>query len=629
MSANVSTSKSGLTMRILKATWHGLDRLRRVLHLLLLVAIFFVVLLILLASVFGERVFVPSKAALVIAPQGALVDQLSGDPLQRAIARARGTRAQETALRDVLDALRAARTDSRIKAVVLDLDGLSSAGLSKLQEIAKELAAFKESGKPVTAVGDAFTRDQYYLAAQADRVYMHPMGEVLIDGYSRFLPYYKSALEKFYVDYNVWTVGEYKSFVEPITRDNMSPQDKEASSVFLQSLWGAYQSDVTAARKLPADALQRYADGAASLLAGAGGDAGKLAVDYGLVDELLNRDAMRQRIRDSVGASGRGKPHADDFPQIGFEDYVRSVRRGERTTKASNVAVIVAAGTILDGTQPPGSIGGDSLAELIRQAEDDESVKALVLRVDSGGGSAFASDVILRELQAFQESKRPLVVSMGSVAASGGYWISMGANEIWASPTTLTGSIGVGATIPTFQRLLDKFGVHVDGVGTTELAGTIDSMRALSEPIKALIAESVRHTYREFVGKVAEHRKKSYDEIDASARGRVWVGTDALSRGLVDKLGNLDDAIASAAELAGLEKGAYGTEYLEPQLGFSEQLALELTTVLQPAIKVASTTPGWQETASRWLESAMSPFAFVERLNDPRGVYVYCFCDTR
>jgi protease-4 len=612
-------------LRIGAAIWHGLDRLRRVLHLLLLLFI----LLIVLVSLVGERVFVPSKAALVIAPQGALVEQLSGDALQRALARARGNRLQETSLRDVVDALRAARTDSRIKGVVLDLDGLSGAGLSKLQELAKELAAFKESGKPVTAVGDAFSRDQYYLAAQADKIYMHPMGQVLIDGYSRFMPYYKSALDKFYVDYNVWTGGEYKSFVEPITRDNMSPQDKESSSEYLRALWGAYQSDVTSARKLPPDALQHYADGAATLLADAGGDSGKVAVDYGLVDELLTRDEMRARIRDSIGASGRGKPHADDFPEIGFEEYVRAVRKGERTEKGSNVAVIVAAGTILDGSQPPGSIGGDSLAELIRQAADNESVKALVLRVDSGGGSAFASDVILDELEAFQRSNRPLVVSMGSVAASGGYWISMGANEIWASPTTLTGSIGVGATVPTFERLLDKFGVHVDGIGTTPITATIDPLQAMSDTAKNVVAESVRHTYRDFVSKVAEHRKKSYDEIDASARGRVWVGSEALSRGLVDKLGNLDDAIASAAELAGLEKGAYGIERIEPQLGLSEQLALQFATAAAPAMKALSSAPGWQDTVSRWLETAMSPLAFLQHLNDPRGVYAYCFCDTR
>jgi protease IV len=621
----MSTNGRSWVWRVGAAIWRGLDRLRRILHLLLLLFLF----LIVVASLFGERVYVPSKAALVIAPQGALVDQLSGDPLQRALARARGTRVQETSLRDVIDALRAARTDSRIKGVVLDLDGLTGSGLSKLQELAKELVAFKESGKPVTAVGDAFSRDQYYVAARADKIYMHPMGEVHIDGYARFLPYYKSALDKFYVDYNVWTVGEYKSFVEPITRDNMSPQDKESSSEYLRALWGAYQADVTAARKLPPDALQRYADGAATLLADAGGDSAKVAVDYGLVDELLTRDAMRARIRDSIGATGRGRRHADDFPQIGYEDYARAVRKAERAQKSSNVAVIVAAGTILDGTQPPGSIGGDSLAELIRQAEDDESVKALVLRVDSGGGSAFASDVILDELEAFQRSKRPLVVSMGSVAASGGYWISMAANEIWASPTTLTGSIGVGATIPTFQRLLDKLGVHVDGIGTTPITGTIDPLQPLNDTAKSVIAESVRHTYHDFVGKVAEHRKKSYDEIDASARGRVWVGSEALRRGLVDKLGNLDDAIASAAELAGLEKGSYGIERIEPQLGLSEQLALQFALAAGPAMKAVSSAPGWQDTVSRWLETAMSPLAYLERWNDPRGVYAYCFCDTR
>jgi protease IV len=621
----MSTNSRNWAWRAGAAIWRGLDRLRRVLHLLLLLFLF----LIVVASLFGERVYVPSKAALLIAPQGALVDQLSGDALQRALARARGTRVQEMSLRDVIDALRAARTDNRIKGVVLDLDGLTGGGLSKLQELAKELTAFKASGKPVTAVGDNFSRDQYYLAAQADKIYMHPMGQVAIDGYARFLPYYKSALDKFYVDYNVWTVGEYKSFVEPITRDNMSPQDKESSSEYLRALWGAYQADVTAARKLPPDALQRYADSAATLLADAGGDSGKVAVDYGLVDELLTRDAMRARIRDSIGATGRGKRHADDFPEIGVEDYVRAVRKGEHTEKASNVAVIVAAGTILDGTQPPGSIGGDSLAELIRQAEDDDSVKALVLRVDSGGGSAFASDVILDEIEAFQRSKRPVVVSMGSVAASGGYWISMAANEIWASPTTLTGSIGVGATIPTFQRLLDKFGVHVDGIGTTPITGAIDQMQAMNDTAKSLVAESIQHTYREFVGKVAEHRKKSYDEIDASARGRVWVGSEALRRGLVDKLGNLDDAIASAAELAGLEKGSYGITHIEQQLGLSEQLALQFAMTAAPAMKALSAAPGWQDTVSRWLETAMSPLAYLARWNDPRGVYAYCSCDTR
>jgi protease IV len=615
----------GFAMRAIAAIWRGLDRLRRILHLILLLAVF----LFLLGGLIGGRVLVPRAAALVIAPQGTLVDQLSGAPLERALAKARGAPFQETLLRDVVDALRAARDDERIRVAVLQLDGFAGGGLSKLQELADEIVLFKQSGKPVIAVGDGFTRDQYYVASQADRVYMHPMGQVLVDGYSRFLPYYKTALEKVYVDYNHWTVGEYKSFVEPATRDNMSPEDEEASRAYLDALWGSYQSDVTAARRLPGEALQRYADDIGDLLAEVGGDTGKLAVEYGLVDELLPRDAMRERIREAIGVEAAPQ-QSEDYPSIDFELYVTAVRESSVAAPlASKVGVIVASGTILDGRQPPGTIGGDTLADLIRAAEADQTVKALVLRVDSGGGSAFASEVILRELEVFQETNRPVVVSMGSVAASGGYWISMAANEIWASPTTLTGSIGVGATIPTFQRLLDRLGVHIDGVGTTELAGAFDMTRDLGDEFRSMMQQSVNATYTQFITKVAEHRERPVEEIDAAARGRVWVGSDALQRGLVDRLGNLPDAIDSAAELAGLEKGSYAVEYFEQQLGLAERLALDLTADAAPLIEALQGRSAWQETMSRWLESAMEPLAFVDRLNDPRGVYAYCFCDTR
>src|SRR5512147_172425 len=353
--------KRAWPLRIVTAVWHGLDRLRKLLHLILLLFIF----LLLIVVALEDRVAVPGAAALVIAPKGNLVDQLSGDPLTRAVARARGTPLQETLVRDVIAALRAARDDARIKAVVLQLDGLSGAGLSKLQEVAAELAHFKESGKTIIAVGDSFSRDQYYLASHADRVYMHPMGMVLVDGYSRYLPYYKSALDKLYIDYNVWTVGEYKSFVEPITRDGMSPQDEEASRAYLGALWNAYQADVTTARKLPAPALQSYADDIVKLLTNAGGDTAKLAVDYGLVDELLTRDAMRERIRTAVGEEAAPANAGDDYTAIGLDDYVRSLDLAAKPARsAAKVAVIVASGTILDGRQPPGSIGGDSLAEL-------------------------------------------------------------------------------------------------------------------------------------------------------------------------------------------------------------------------------------------------------------------------
>jgi protease-4 len=614
-----------LPLRIVAGIWRGLDRLRRLLHLIFLLGFF----LLLLVGTLGERVVIPSSAALVIAPRGVLVDQLSGDPLERAIARAQGVPLQETLVRDVVDALRAARDDDRIKVVVLELDGLTGAGLSKLQEIAAEIRRFKESGKRVIAAGDGYTRDQYYLAAQADEVLMHPLGLVFVDGYSRFMPYYKSLLDKLYIDYHVWTVGEYKSFVEPVTRNDMSPEDEEASRAFLEALWDAYQADVTAARGLAAPALQRYADDLVELLEAADGDTGRLALDYGLVDELLTRDQMRERIRAAVGGNAsNGQP--DEYARVSLDAYVESLRIEEApATKPNKVAVVVASGTILDGSQPPGTIGGDSTAELIRRARADDAVKALVLRVDSGGGSVFASDVILSEVLRFQQTDRPVVVSMSSVAASGGYWISMSADEIWASPTTLTGSIGVGAMIPTVPRTLERIGIHVDGVGTTELAGALDITRPLGENVRGLVDLSVRRTYADFVGKIAEHRERTIEEVDAAAHGRVWVGTAALELGLVDRLGTFAEAVESAAELAGLESGTYSIEYVELELGLAERLVLSLTA---KAVAVLGRVfdfelPRWPAVA-RALESTLEPFAFIERFNDPRGIYAYCFCDT-
>jgi len=613
-------------LRIVAGVWRGLDRLRRLLHLIFLLFIFS----LLIVGAVGERVLIPPSAALVIAPRGVLVDQLSGDALERAIAKAQGVPLQETLVRDIIDALRSARDDSRIKAVVLDLDAMTGGGLSKLQEIAAEIRRFKQSGKPVIAAGDAYTRDQYYLAAQADEVFMHPMGLVLVDGYSRYLPYYKSLLDKLYVDYHVWTVGEYKSFVEPVTRDDMSPEDEEASRVFLDALWDAYQADVTAARGLAAPSLQQYADEIVALLEESGGDTAGLALDYGLVDGLLTRGAVRERIRAAVEPSGASRGQTDDYAEVPLDAYVAWLRtEAVPDVRPNKVAVVVASGEILDGNQPPGSVGGDSTAELIRRARADDAVKALVLRVDSPGGSAFASDIILNEVERFQETDRPVVVSMGSVAASGGYWISMSADEIWASPTTLTGSIGVGALIPTIPRTLDRIGVHFDGIGTTELAGALDITRPLGDNVRGFVDLSIRHTYDEFVGKIAEHRERTVEEIDAAAHGRVWVGTHALDRGLVDRLGTLEEAVESAAELAGLESGTYNLDYVELELGLAERLVLSMTAKAVVALERFVDLPRWPASVTRALESTFEPLAFIERLNDPRGIYAYCFCDTK
>jgi len=613
-----------LFQRVLGSLWRVLDGVRKTLHLIVLL----VLVIIVLASLASERSQVPRDAALVIAPQGVLVEQLSGDPLDRALAKARGIPLQETLLKDLIAAIREAKDDERITTLVLQLDELTGGGLSKLQELADEIVLFRDSGKAVIAVGDSFTRNQYYLAAHADEVYMHPMGFVFIDGYSRFQPYFKSALDKLYVDFHVWTVGEYKSFVEPFTRDDMSDEDRESSEAFLGALWEAYQADVTAARELGSDALQSYADDAVALLSEAGGDMGQLAVSYGLVDELLTRDRVRERLKERVGAEENDDEHS--YPRIDHEAYLRATRDSRLApSRDQKLAVVVAAGTIFDGAQPPGSVGGDSTAQLVRRATEDEEVKALVLRVDSPGGSAFASDVILRELEVFQETERPLIVSMGSVAASGGYWISMGADEIWASPTTLTGSIGVGAMFPTFTRSLDQIGVHVDGVGTTTLAGQLNPTRELGADAAELLNQSIQFIYAEFIRRVAEHRGREVEAVDRVARGRVWVASEAQEHGLVDRLGDLDDALISAAGLAGLAEGEYQIEYLEQELGFVQRIALQLVRTMAPIIGALDLEVSFSEGFRRLLEVAAEPLRLWDQWNDPRGLYAYCFCEAR
>ena len=395
--------------------------------------------------------------------------------------------------------------------------------------------------------------------------------------------------------------------------------------VFLGALWDAYQADVTAARQLPGDALQRYADETVELLAAAGGDTARMALDYGLVDDLLSRGQIRQRLDELVGEADD-----DDYDTVDVSDYLAATGMAtEEPDTDDAIAVIVASGSILDGSQPPGTVGGDSTARTIRRATEDDDVKALVLRVDSPGGSAFASEVILSELQDFRESGRPLVVSMSSVAASGGYWISMGADEIWASPTTITGSIGVGATFPTFSRTLDQVGVHVDGVGTTWLSGQGSPLRELSADVSAMVQHGVERVYADFIRKISEFRDKSVEDVDMIARGRVWIASDAQEFGLVDELGNLDDAIASAAALADLAEGEYRVQYFTRELNLAEQIALELIQVAAPLTRALNIGPRFPESLQTLLEIAAEPFRFVDRLNDPRDIYVYCFCDVR
>jgi protease-4 len=611
--------------KLLRAIWLGLNTLRRVLHLILLLVIFGA----LLAALVGQPRPVPSRAALVLDPTGELVEQLAGSPLDRALAELNQEEEPQTLVRDLTDSLDRAIDDERIQAVVLNLDGLQSGGLASLQAIGERLDAVRASGKRVVAVGSAFTRDQYYLASRADEVIMSDLGLVYLEGYEYFRAFFRSALDSLKVDLNVFRVGEYKSFVEPFIRDTMSEEDKLAARRWVGALWSAWERDVATARKLDPARLSAYANDLAGQMEASGGDAARAAVGAGLVDRLMGRPEFDAYMTELVGESSLDP---GNYSAIDFRSYLRATALEARLlqTRADNVAVIVAAGEIVDGEAPPGTVGGDTLAAEIRQARFDDSIAAVVLRVDSPGGSMFASEVVFDELAALKADGKPLVASMGSVAASGGYYIAMPADEIWSGATTITGSIGVGALVPTVQRSLDALGIHVDGFGTTRMSGQLRLDRPLGEDARRVLTAGVEDAYRVFVGKVAEARKLSPEEAEKLAQGRVWIGSDALDLKLVDHIGGLDQAVQSAAKRAGLAEGSYGTIYMEPPMTLRERLALELGVRAVRLLSALGLAPqqgwlsaGWLKQASRALDAQVG---LLSRLNDPRGIYYHCFC---
>ncbi|MGE5125252.1 MAG: signal peptide peptidase SppA, partial [Betaproteobacteria bacterium] len=530
----------------------GLDGLRRV----VLNLVFFGLLVALVAVALRGRPKVPDGAALVLRPQGTIVEQLSaGDPLQRLVAQQAGasTLAKETLLKDLLDAIRAAKDDKRIKVLYLDLNDLGPSGLTKLRDLRAAILDFRSGGKKVVAYADSYLQTEYYLAAQADEVYLHPEGLLLLEGFGRWRNYYKQGLDRLGVEVHVFRVGEYKSYAEPYLRDDMSPEAREMALDVYGDLWRDYLADVAAARRLKPEDISSLIDGLPDRLHATGGDIARLALEAKLVDKLATRDEVRQRLIALVGEDKDKK----SFKQVAWGDYLASLG-GDRTGsgRGDAVAVIVAKGDILDGSQPAGEIGGDSTARLIRKAREDASVKAVVLRVDSPGGSAFASEIIRRECELTRGAGKPVVVSMGSVAASGGYWISTASDEIWAAPETITGSIGIFGIFPTVDKPLAKYlGIHTDGVGTTRFSDTLRPDRPLDPAVAQMFQEFIDHGYDEFLARVAQARRMTKQQVDKIARGRVWSGEDAKGLGLVDQLGGLDQAVASAARRAKLAKG--------------------------------------------------------------------------
>jgi protease IV len=604
--------------RFIYGIWRGLDVLRRCLHLLLLLVLFGIVI----GALRQSTPRMPDKAALVVRPSGDIVEQLSGEPIERALNEAQGEGVPQTLLWDLTTAIRTAAADPRIPLLVIDTDDMGSVGQAKLEELAAAIGAFRHSGKRIIARGSYFLQGQYYLAAQADEVYLDPFGFVLLDGYDRYRMFFRDALDKLSIDMHLFRAGKFKSAAETFTRRDMSPEDREESDVYLQALWRGYRTAIGNARSLKAEAIAQYADGYVSAVAAAGGDTAKVAKDSGLVNGLKTQQEVEDRLIDLVGADSGGK----SYRQVGVADYLRATHAEDKQRgKGQAVGVVIASGEILDGKQPPGTVGGESTAQLLREARQDDDIRAVVLRIDSPGGSVLASEQIYREVLALKKDGKPVVVSMSDVAASGGYYIAAAADQIIASPNTITGSIGVFAGIPTFSRTLAKLGINVDGIGTTALSGSTQLDRPMSADAGRLVQITVDHAYEEFLARVAKGRGKTREAIDAIAQGRVWVGSDARQQGLVDRLGNYDDAVTEAATRAGLKAG-YGVRRIEPELSWAQQLLFQLRSTADRMLeRIGLARSGAAQLIQR-LKPLDLELARWARLSSPNSIYAYCFC---
>ena len=571
------------------------------------------------------------RTTLVIAPEGRLVEQFSTDPVSRALGKALGDgNAEELQLRDLIRGIEAARDDKKIERVVLNLDKLQPSGFASMREVAAALQDLRAAKKQVVAYSENLSQSQYLLAAQADEVYLDPMGSLLLEGLGRYRQYFRTGLqEKLGVDVHLFKVGEFKSAAEPYVLDAASPQAKEADLFWMNDVWQRYLGDIAKARKLDPAQLAAGIDTLPEGIAAVEGDLARFALQQKLVDGLKTREEVQALLTE------RGEADSDadgGYRQIALNDYLLQVdaRRSPMDSRPQ-VAVVVAEGEIAGGDLPAGRVGGESTSALLRAARDDDDVKAVVLRVDSPGGEVFASEQIRREVDALKAAGKPVVVSMGDMAASGGYWISMNADRIYADESTITGSIGIFGMIPNFARSLDKIGVHTDGVGTTRFAGAFDVTRPMDPAVGQVIQSIINKGYADFTGKVAQARNKPVEAVDEVARGRVWSGAQAKERGLVDEFGGLKAAVADAASRAKLgdaekfrvryiEKSA--TPFSQFMTGFagSRMGAWMLADSGVARMLLARSMPEL-DTQLRFVEDAVK-----DRNGTPVKSLAYCFC---
>ena len=552
----------------------------------------------------------PSGKALVLSPAGPIVEQVAGsnDPL--AFIRNQGP--AELYVGDLLEVLESASKDERITDIVLRLDNIEGTGQAVLYDVGNALLKVKDSGKNLVAIGDSYSRSAFYLASFANEIIMDPDGWISVDGFGRSRLYFKSFLDKLKIDFNIFRVGTFKSAVEPYLRNDMSEAAKKANLAYLDVLWDSWKEVVSKNRGLQSEDIQYLVDNADEVISRSEKGTSQALLSYGLIDNLLSRREQREYLKNKFGESEDKKT----FAQISGFEYFQLLQSEKEINKSENeIAVIVARGTIVDGTQPPGTIGGDSTSNLIKEAHENENVKAIVLRVDSGGGGVFASELIRQELVAAKEKDIAIIASMANVAASGGYWISANAHEIWASHNTITGSIGIFGMVPTFDRALDEIGINSDGVKTSSIDLSGDFSQPLDPAFSRIMQQEIEYGYERFLNIVSDARGMTTQEVDKIAQGRVWAGSTALELGLVDNLGNLDDAIKRAAEIAELED--FITYYPAQEMDWRQQLLESFSSTLKVLIpEVIRKNIILKETIKSLKE--------IDKFNDPKGLYIRC-----
>lgn len=602
--------------------WRAVDSSRR----FVINFIFLLIVILFVTSLFSSnKIKVEDKTALILNFKGDLVEQHPGSASDAFIAELQGEKRKSTQLRDVLTVLDAASKDPKITSAVLMLDNMQGAGMSMLREVAAAIDRFKASGKKVIAWGTNFDQRQYFLAAHANEVYLHPMGSVMLTGFGRYRNYYHDALEKIGITVNVLKVGTFKSFAEPYIANGPSPAAAEAEAYLYNAMWKIYTDDVEKSRKMQAGAIMENINKLPEMLKAAKGSVAQFAVDAKLVDGLKTRDDLRQMML----AMGAKDEQTKSFKQISFDEYLDNQRKLEF---GPAVGVIVAEGEISDGSAPAGQIGGNSTSNLIRKAREDDQIKAIVLRVDSPGGSAFASELIRQELELTQKAGKPVIISMGNVAASGGYWISMSSDEVIADQATITGSIGVFAIFPTAERVMDKVGVHTAGTTTTWLADSFNPLRPLNPRFGEVIQMGIENTYHEFITKTAAARKTTPEKIDTVAQGRVWTGEQAKERGLVDRLGSFQDALKAAATKAKLGDN-YRVAYIEREPSKFDRLfsmfGESAAQAVNQQFKVAVAPTGIPPAAATEMVRDLSWLADLRKDNKGYMVMAHCMCSVQ